>query len=245
MLLSTTTLILFISLVPGFVLRQSIFFVSPIKKPLGELGPLQAAISILVYSTLSVLSLLILAVILEQSINGLRESSIPIGISSQSSALNIHYYKETHTILSFLIAHPFVSAAVYVGSLLIVGLIGALGSWIVLRSRSLSKFFYGPFADIVHPSSVTLCSVLTKIGNESRRLVYSGFVIEIGIGSGNSIEHIILDEPSKFFLTMEGDEPSSTIEHARSLSLVDTNRLFISNASIENVHFDVYVLRHE
>ncbi len=70
-------------------------------------------------------------------------------------------------------------------------------------------------------------------------MMYAGFPEEISLKGTNTIDHIVIKDPEKFYLKIDKTAPLSTFENARRISRSFSNSLlYISGDEIENVHFE-------
>ncbi|TPM00993.1 hypothetical protein [Mesorhizobium sp. B2-3-10] len=103
-----------------------------------------------------------------------------------------------------------------------------------------------PFISKIQEPLLT-CFVLTKVINGNQRLMYAGLPKEISLGDGNNIDHLILEDPVKFYLRLNKEIPTTTFGKARPMSTqaFSQGHIFLRSSEIENIHFEAFYFPDE
>lgn len=106
--------------------------------------------------------------------------------------------------------------------------------------RAPRRMLYGSFSDHIDSSADNLLTafVLTKVTHENKRLMYAGIPAEIGLGDGAKIAYIVLEDPAKFYLLLDDDQPRTTFHNLRPIGEQSISSIFISAEDTENIHLE-------
>lgn len=242
MSLSASTLALFLLLVPGLIFRYAVYQGSLVKRPFFASSTIYSSISVILYSSFIFILFFVIcksAAWLVSCFNGYR---IPLNVVEFNSTLYIFHQSRRYEIVNFIVNFPYISIALFTGICLV-----AFGSAIGVqkmarRIRLIGRLMYGPLAPMISRKDTALltCFVLTKISHENRRLMYAGYPSEISLREGNNIDHIIIENPEKFYLKLNREYPASSFSKARRLSVhgFGESYIYVSGTEIENVHFE-------
>ena len=243
MLPSLATAMLFVFLVPGFLFKFFIYHKSLIKRPLLGENVLHSTLSILIHSSIVMLVTLLLLVLtlflLPQMHGQLRqpgwgEVDWTIPTLFESMHRRGPDFKGAVHLLGFFV----VTCAVAIA-------LGGATRFLAGRFALLRTLMFGPLASLYKTSSINspTADVLTKVGHEKNRIMYSGIVEEVGLNDGSSVEYIVLRNPSKYYLVMDAPSPVTTFQRAISVGRRSLrNLLLITSENIENIHFQGNVL---
>lgn len=242
MSLSASTISLFVLLIPGLIFRFAVFLGSPIKRPVSSGNSLFYSITIVFFSvTIHIISYVIFIAIILPLINLYPNNDFNLSITQFGGVLYIFENNKKFTILKFLIDHNVYSISYFLYTIQISGLLAYLSKELSFRSNSFGRLLYGPLAPLINTNfDILTCFVLTKINHEERHVAYAGFAIEISLKDGSNIDHVVLQDPEKFFIKMIGNWPKTTFNHSRMIAseYSSTGLMYISGEDIQNVHFE-------
>lgn len=234
---SVSTLLLFILISPGFLLRFYLNHKSMVRRVRVAPDALHAAVLLLIYALVIHLISIVTATII------LGAAKCIFG----SPNISIHYTDDfqitingkTETLYPFVV-NNFGYALIYIlFTVLIVYILVCILVWLSKRLAPFARLLYGPLYGLVlkNPDFVT-AFILTSVSHEGKQIMYSGFVKEVGIKDGSKVDYVVLDAPTKFYLTMTGREPKTTLANARAMD----GLLFLDCDKAENVHFQDWQL---
>lgn len=248
MSLSASTLALFILLVPGLIFRYCLYQGSLVKRPFFASSTIYSSIAVILYSTVVFIAFFLLVRTGAYLFNKyIHVYQIPVGIAEFNGNLYIFnnrlYQGRRYEIINFLIAYPFVSIIFFIAICSLSWLLAVATRKLSLRFQVVGRMMYGPLAALLSRPKATIltCFVLSKVSDGNKRLVYAGFPSEISLREGNNIDHIILQNPEKFFMSLSPrDAPKTSFQRARPISTIGYSRnyMYISGSEIENVHFE-------
>lgn len=171
---------------------------------------------------------------------------IPLGLAEFDSTLYIFDHNSDkdrrYGIVNFLIDFPKTSIIVFLAICATAVALALFVQFLSTRTTFVGRLLYGSLAPLLSRRNVPVltCFVLTKIGHENRRLMYAGFPTEISLREGNNIDHIIIQNPEKFYLKLNRQSPSTNFLTAKPISnhQFSESVIFVSGTEIENVHFE-------
>lgn len=153
-------------------------------------------------------------------------------------------YNRRFTIINFLINYPIRAVSSFLLACLLSYLLARHIQDLSRRIDIIGRMMYGPIYPMLSQKGAPFltCFVLTKISNGDKRIMYCGFPEEICLREGNNIDHIILSDPEKFYMTFGDPLPSTNFGSARRISTQELSRgqMFVSGSEIENVHFESF-----
>lgn len=248
MSLSASTLALFILLVPGLIFRFSVYEGSQVKRPFFAGGTIYSSIAVLLYSVLIFLIFIAVTRLLIFGLNLVHSYEIPLGIAEFNGQLYIFDHHQwlapnrRYEIINFLVSWPKTSIICFL-AICAIAYVTALGvQWLSRRFMPIGRMMYGPLAPLLSTTRtpVLTCFVLTKVSDTNRRLIYAGYPREISLKEGNNIDHIVLQNPEKFYLLLSRDNPRTSFLRSRPISSQGFSQsfMFVSGSEIENVHFE-------
>ena len=239
--LSVTTIALFLFLIPGYFCKFTIYQRSIIKRPIIDANVFYSTISILIYSSIVLTPAMILMVFaLYYGPNLHHLITYP---HSQPSAISASKLLFDQYQGGMNLAADIHLAGLWGLSCWFAYLIGSIARAAASRGYYFRSMLYGPLANLYKSNSINVPAafIVTKIEFKERRVMYAGFAEEIGLGNGATIEYIVLKAPQKFYMKLDGNNPSTTFRSATAVgSPTTTNLMFISKEDIENIHFQDY-----
>lgn len=227
------------------IFRYAVYFNSIVKRPLSSGNAVHIIISVLTLSIiLQIISIFLFWLISDLASWGFRYN-YDLGVAEFNSKLFIFYNNTRHNPINFVLQHYFIALSYFI-TVLFTTLLSALAfGYIARQSDIIGRLLFGPLAHImVDPiSPVVQCFVLTKISHEKNRIMYGGYAIEIALKDGSNIDHIVLEDPDKFYFRMNQRMPVTTFSQSRRIShSLSSGVLYISGDEIENVHFDQFYI---
>lgn len=117
------------------------------------------------------------------------------------------------------------------------------------RWMPLGRMMYGPLCHLISDrySELLTCYVLTKISDcTNRRLMYQGYPVEVVLDGSGGIEHLVLEDPDKFYMCFDDNQnaPETTGDNSKNVSSEYTQGLlYIAASEIENVHFERWLFK--
>jgi hypothetical protein len=148
---------------------------------------------------------------------------------------------DAYSVFNYIVSFP-LRVLLYLFLMVVVSVLVAFAFRVLARYfRSVGRLLFGPLAPILSdsPADLLTCFVLTKIQYQNRRMIYAGYPIEVNLKDGSNIDHIVLENPEKFYLRLNTSQPISSYDNARTISTLGAMSLmYISGRDIENVHFE-------
>lgn len=247
MALSASTLALFLLLVPGLIFRYSVYHGSQIKRPFLSSNTIYSSITIILYSMIIFIFYIVLFKTLLALSWWLFGSINHFTIVEFNSQLYIFQDKRRYEIINFAVNFPIITIVSVIVICLMSYLLAISVQFLSLKISLIGRLMYGPLAPLLAQGEATLltCFVLTKVTHENRRLIYAGYPTEISLREGNNIDHIIIENPEKFYLKLNVQKPTSSFLQARPISTHDYSQsyIYISGTEIENVHFEGFTFK--
>lgn len=216
------------------------------KRPIGSGNVVHIVISILTLSIVVQVLGAILFLLISELAEYLFSYNYSLGIREYRGRLYIYYNYVFSNVTNFVASHYIISFLYFV-TIISTSILSALVfSAAARRFEWVGRILFGPLAPImVDPIlPVIQCFVLTKIINSKDRLIYAGYAIEVALTDGSNIDHIVLENPEKFYFRMDDDLPRTTFDKAIPVNGGEQygGLLYISGDEIENVHFDHFYI---
>jgi hypothetical protein len=236
MSLSASTLVLFVLLVPGFVFRFCLFHGSIVKRPFYTSGSIYASITMVMFAIfihVSVFVTLRLALFIAEN---WFSYSLDFGIVEFNGSIYLFYKKARYEVISFISRFPVVSS-IYFFVIIISGYIAAsIIRYIANKTGLFSSILYGPLAPILASKKevALICFVLSRVSHENRQVIYMGVPSEISFKDGSNVDHIVIEDPAKFYLRKNRQNLSTSFDDIEPLSgqAAAQSYLYISGTEI-------------
>lgn len=227
---------------PGLIFRYSVYHGSLVKRPFFASNTIYSTIAVILYSVAILIVSYLMSRLIIYVAGYFWTVSFPFSIVEFNNRLYIFHEKRRYEIVNFVVNFP-ISTIIFFSSMCFVAFASAkCVQYTGKKYLFIGRLMYGPLAPIISRSATELitCFVLTKISHENRRLIYAGYPSEISLGEGNNIDHIIINNPEKFYLRLGRTHPSSSFKNSRSISTLTYSQsyIYISASQIENVHFE-------
>jgi hypothetical protein len=232
MSISLSTLLLFLLISPGFLFRFYLNHRSIVKRVRIASDAAHSILLLIIYSMVAhVFGLALLWIFLKL-----------VSISNQLYKIELFYTDSFRVLVNgvyydlmfYVLNHPYLVVLYLIYSFFIAYFLVRLLLRASLSYSSFARLVYGPLHNLVMPSPDFLTVfVLTNINHNGKRLMYSGYAKEVGIKDGAKVDYLILDNASKFYLSLTSKEPRTTLDNARAIK----GLLFVDCDKIENVHF--------
>lgn len=242
-------------LVPGLIFRYAAYEGSPVRRPFFAGGTIYSSIAVLLYSIVVFIIFWFVVALGVGVINLFHNYRIPLRIVEFNGVMYIfdnsipHPNNRRFELTNFLFSYPVHSALIFLG-VATTALLSAYGvQWLSRRSRIVGRLMYGPLAPFISKiqEPVLTCFVLTKVVDGNQRLMYAELPKEISLGDGNNIDHLILEDPVKFYLRLNKQFPTTTFDKARPMSTqaFSQGHIFVRSSEIENIHFEAFYFPDE
>ena len=232
MSLSLSTLLLFLLISPGFLFRFYLNHKSIVKRVRIASDAAHSVLLLIIYSmVVHVCGLTLIWVVLKliSNNNGLHKIELFYTDSFRVLVNGVYY-----DLVFYLLNHPYIAVLYLIYSFVIVIILVRLLLFASQLHSSFARLVYGPLHNLIMPSPDFLTVfVLTNIDHNGKRLMYSGYAKEVGIKDGAKVDYLILDNASKFYLSLTSKEPKTSLDNARAIK----GLLFVDCDKIENVHF--------
>lgn len=242
--LSSSTLVIFIALIPGLVFRYAVYANTLVKRPIAAGNIIHAVASILLISIiLQISSILIFWLVLHWSSEIFKYNS-SISFSEFNEVFYIFLNNQRYTPVNFLVNHYWISLSYLSFSFFITILFSYFFQLMARKTKYFGHILFGPLREIFQDTTepIVACFIVTKICYNSKRLVYFGAISEISLRDGNHIDHLVLNESSKFYLKLNESTPKTTFYNSSTFGSSSGGLLYVSGSEIENVFFDPYYI---
>jgi hypothetical protein len=234
---SVSTLLLFILISPGFLLRFYLNHRSLVRRVRIAPDALHAAVLLLLYA----LVIHIISIITAMAILGATKCIFgkPDLSFHYTGNFEVTINGKTENLYPYVVNHFGYLVLYVLYTLFIVYVVVCVLIWLSKRLAPFARLLYGPLYRLVlkNPDFVT-AFILTSISHQGKQVMYSGFAKEVGIKDGSKIDYVVLDSPIKFYISLTGREPKTTLANARSMD----GLLFLDCDKAENVHFQDWQL---
>lgn len=232
----------FLFLIPGLIFRVGVFFNSPVKRPIFSGNTFFSSIVILLYSVsiqfFSILVLLLLLILF----NLLPFANIELSIIENANNIRILINDQQTTVFNFIFSNQFLFLIYLILLIFISFALAIFVRFLSFKIRPIGKLLYGPLASLINSSDYEFitCFVVTKITHDQKIIMYAGYATEIGLKDGSNIDHIVIEDPEKFYLTLNDKNPKTNYNNPRSLSSDESMSgiMYISGDEIQNVYFE-------
>ena len=216
------------------------------KRPIGSGNVVHIVISTLTLSIVVQILGALLFLVVSEAAERLFSYDYSLGIREFDGKLYIYYNNFVNNVTNFVAIHYIVSLSYFVIIILTSILAALIFGAAARRLEWIGRILFGPLAPImIDPiSPVIQCFVLTKICNSTDRLIYAGYAVEVALKDGSNIDHIVLENPEKFYFRMNKISPRTTFNKAIPVNGGGGygGLLYVSGDEIENVHFDHFYL---
>lgn len=246
MSISASTFALFLFLIPGFIFRYTLYNDSIVRRPIYASSTIYTSVEIIMYSVIIFIFYTLLCYFCVFIFNYIFwDYDIPVEFVEFNRNLYIFHNNRRYEIVNFITNYKFTSFILFF-TICVFAFLFAIGVQKLSRKINIfGRFMYGPLSPLLsrQDTAIITCFVLTKIVHENRRLMYAGYPKEVSLRDGSNIDHIIIDNPAKFYIRINRDRPTTTFVKSKPISNVGVfgeSIMYISGPEIENVHFEAF-----